>query len=98
MQGRYTGMAYPKRLFYLFATTIVTLVGSLLVLFWIGVLTINELRVVQHDEGVINLLRLTQAKLTDAEPWDRSANCAVISKRLVSPRNWVPPRNRSSTS
>ena len=71
MQGRYTGMAYPKRLFYLFATTIVTLVGSLLVLFWIGVLTINELRVVQHDEGVINLLRLTQAKLTDAETGER---------------------------
>jgi len=64
-------MAYPKRLFILFAASIIVLIGSLLVLFWIGLVTLRELGAVAIHEDVINHLRAMQATLTEAETGQR---------------------------
>jgi PAS domain S-box-containing protein len=70
-EGRRRRMTYSKRLFILFATAIVVLLGSLLAMFWIGILTFNELKDVGQRQDTINSLRSAQALLTDVETSQR---------------------------
>ena len=60
-------MTYPRRLFILFAATGVVLVGSLLVLFFIGVMSLFQNQAVQRHEINIGRLQQLLAAVSDAE-------------------------------
>jgi PAS domain S-box-containing protein len=66
------GMTYSKRLFILFATAIVVLLGSLLAMFWIGIVTFQELKDIGQRQDTINTLRAAKAGLTDIETNQRA--------------------------